>query len=399
MADPRSLLPVAEAQARIIALSAPLPVETVAIADASGRWAASDIHAVRTQPAADLSAMDGYAIRFGDLPGPWTVIGESAAGSGFDRSVGVAEAARIFTGAPLPAGSDTILVQEDAERDGAMLRLTGDGPPAHAAHVRRAGSDFALGDRLIERGDLLTPARLALAVTGGHGALCVRHRPRVAILSTGDELVPPGAPADGLKLPSSNAPMLHALASRLGAEVIDHGIARDDLAAIEAALRMAASDADIVVTTGGASVGDRDLVRPALAAAGASLDFWRVAMKPGKPLMAGRLGDAVILGLPGNPVSAFVTAQLFLLPLLRSMGGASSPLPQHRPALLAGSLGRTGSRAEYLRATLGPEGVTALAGQDSAGLSALAQADVLIVRPADSPASAAGEKVEIINLA
>jgi molybdopterin molybdotransferase len=393
-----SLLSVAEAQARIIALRKTLPVETVPLVQAAGRWAAEDIVALRTQPAADLSAMDGYAIRFAERPGPWTVVGESAAGRGLTRGIEPGEAARIFTGAPLPPGADTILIQEEAGRDGDRLTMTGEGPPHPGAHVRRAGSDFAQGTDLVTAGAALTAARIALAAIGGHGMLKVARRARVALLSTGDELVAPGATTEGARLPASNAPMLAALLAGLPVDVEDRGIVPDRLEALVDAFH-AAADVDVIVTTGGASVGDHDLVRPALEAAGATLDFWRVAMKPGKPLMAGRLGDTVVIGLPGNPVSAFVTAALFLKPLLAAMMGASQPLPTARTATLAAPLPATGKRAEYLRARWRGGLVEPLEGQDSAALVMLAAAELLIARPPDASAAESGDAVEIITLA
>lgn len=394
-----SLLAVAEAQARLLALAEPLERETAPLGAAAGRWAAQDIFARRSQPAADLSAMDGYAIRFAELPGPWTVVGESAAGAGLDIALQPGEAARIFTGAPLPAGADTILLQEEAARDGVTLRLAGEGPKRRGQHVRRAASDFAADALLIEDGQSLSPSRIALAAIGGHAVLPVRRRARIALISTGNELVPPGAHAAGVKLPASNGPMLAAMLAALPCDTIDLGIVPDDLGALTAALAHAAGEADIVVTTGGASVGDHDLVRPALEAAGAAIDFWKVALKPGKPLMAGRFGGAIALGLPGNPVSAFVTAQLFLLPLVRRLMGDADPLPRHEAAILAAPLPPTGKRAEYLRARGTGRGIEALGGQDSAALAALAAADALIVRPPDSPEAAAGAIVDILRIA
>jgi len=393
------MISVAEAQERILALASPLNVEQGLLGEAAGRWTAATIHARRSQPAADLSAMDGYALRFAELPGPWRVIGESAAGAGLDRALAAGEAARIFTGAPLPEGADTILVQEEAARDGDQLRLDGDGPGFAGAHIRTRASDFAEGAALIEAGALLTGPRIALAAIGGHGALPVRRRPRVTLLSTGDELVVPGAPTPGVMLPASNAPMLAALLDSRRVTVEDAGIVPDRLEALVDAFAKAAARSDVIVTTGGASVGDRDLVRPALEAAGASLDFWKVAMRPGKPLMAGRLGDAVVIGLPGNPVSAYVTATLFLLPLLAHLGGAAKPLPIARDAVLADGLPAVGARADYLRGRLDGDRVAPLRGQDSAALLMLAEADALIVRPPHSAAAAAGDRVEIISLA
>ena len=394
-----SLLPVAEAQARVLALGRATPIETLPLLAAAGRYAAADIVARRTQPAADLSAMDGYAIRFAELPGPWTVAGESAAGAGLDTPLRPGEAARIFTGAPLPEGADTVFLQEEAGRDGDRLMLTGEGPPHRSAHVRPAGSDFRAGDILIAAGAPLSPARIGLAAVGGHAALPVRRRVRVALISTGDELVPPGMPTPGVALPSSNAPMLAALLGSMPVEVIDLGIVRDELTALTDAFGRAAGIADIVVTTGGASVGDRDLVRPGLVAAGAAIDFWRIAMKPGKPLMAGMLGETVVLGLPGNPVSAYVTANLFLLPLVRAMCGAALPLPRAGQAMLGCDLPATGVRAEYLRGRWLDGKAMTVSGQDSAALAALAEATFLIARPAHAGPAAAGTTVEILPLA
>ena len=391
-----SLLPVAEAQARLLALASPLPIETARLADAAGRWAAEDVVARRTHPAADLSMMDGYAIRFTDLPGPWRVVGESRAGAGMRTGIDVGQAGRIFTGAPVPDGADAILVQEEAARDGAALALAGEGPPAMGAHIRRRGSDFAEGDRLIEGGARLTPGRIAAAAMGGHGILTVRRRPRVALISTGDELVPPGAPTDSMTLPASNGVMLQALIGG-SAEICDMSIVPDRLDALTHALQ--AAQADIIVTTGGASVGDHDLVRPALDRLGARLDFWRIAMRPGKPLLAGRLGDAVLLGLPGNPASAFVTAQLFLLPLIAHLSGARDPLPKTESAMLDIPLPTVGNRDDYVRARLAGGRVRPLANQDSGAVSTLAEADALIVRPAGARPASVGEIVDILRVA
>jgi molybdopterin molybdotransferase len=250
---------------------------------------------------------------------------------------------------------------------------------------------------LIAAGDHLSPARIGLAAVAGHATMPVHRRVRVALISTGDELVYPGKPTDGTRLPSSNAPMLAALLAPLAVDVTDHGIVRDNLTALAAAFERARG-ADIIVTTGGASVGDHDLVRPALERAGAAIDFWRIAMKPGKPLMAGRLGDTVVLGLPGNPVSAFVTATIFLLPLVRWMLGAATPLPVLDPATLAEPLPPTGRRAEYLRGRWVGQQVEQLPAQDSAALRALAAAELLIARPAYAAGAHAGETVQILPL-
>ncbi|MCW3837760.1 molybdopterin molybdotransferase MoeA [Sphingomonas canadensis] len=393
-----ALLPVSDAQQRLLALAGPLPPERVALRAAAGRWAAEPVQALRDQPSADISAMDGYAIRFADMPGPWTVTGESAAGRAFAGSVSAGEAVRIFTGAPLPPGSDTVLVQEEAARDGAALALAlaGEGPAFRGRNVRVRGLDFTTGDTLIAAGDRLTPARLALAGVAGHGMLPVRRNVRVALAATGDELVPPGAPIGDAQLPETNRAMLAAQLADLPVELIDLGILPDRAGALEAAFR--ALDADVLVTTGGASVGDHDLVRPALIAAGAHIDFWKIALRPGKPMMAGRLGDAVVVGLPGNPVSAFVTALLFVRPLVAHLAGAPDPFPRPRAATLGEPLPANGERTDYLRAELRDGRAYASTIQDSSMLRTLARAGCLIVRQPHAPPAAAGDSAEILDI-
>ncbi len=249
-------------------------------------------------------------------------------------SLGAGEAVRIFTGAHVPGGADSILIQEEAGRDGDALTLTGEGPSASGAHIRRKGGDFSEGDRLLEAGTRLNAGAIAAAVMAGYGALAVGGRPKVSIIGSGDELVPPGEPCDAAHIPSSNSVMLAAMLDGLPCYVEDQGIVADNLADLEAAFR-ACAGSDIIVTSGGASVGDHDLVQQALRNVGAEIDFWKVAMRPGKPVMAGQLGGAIVLGLPGNPSSAFVTAFLFLLPLIRHLAGSKSPLPEVLTALLA----------------------------------------------------------------
>ncbi|WP_293882354.1 gephyrin-like molybdotransferase Glp [Sphingomonas sp.] len=392
------MIGVEEAQARILALHAPVSTEIVPLLEAAGRWTATPVVAKRTQPAHDLSAMDGYAIRHQDGAGPWRVVGDSVAGTPYPNEIGPAQAARIFTGAAIPAGSDTVVIQENITRTGDTIILSGNGPKALGDHVRTAGSDFTIGATLIETGVLLTPARIALAAMGGHDTIAVRRRLRVAIISTGSELVPPGVDAGPDRLPSSNAPMLATLLRTLPVDIVDLGIIPDDLAQLTAAF-MASGTCDIVVSTGGASVGDHDLVRPALTAAGATLDFWKVAMRPGKPLMAGRLGDTVVLGLPGNPVSALVTAVLFLRPLVAHLAGAADPIPPRIRVRIGEPLPAVGPRTDFVRTHWQDGSLSPTFPGDSGMLLPLAGADALVVRPAGAPALAEGSLVEAILLA
>jgi molybdopterin molybdotransferase len=389
------LLPVPDAQQRLFALAPALPAETVPLNLAAGRWMAALVTANRTQPEQPLSAMDGYAIRFADLPGPWDIIGESAAGRPFAGTTGAHQAVRIFTGATLPDGADTILIQEETRREGDCLHLDGEGPQRLGSSVRAAGLDFTAGETLITPGERLTPARIALAAVAGHAVLPVSRRIRIAIAATGDELRAPGTALALGQLPESNGAMLAAMLAGLPVEIENLGILPDRLDTLAAIF--ARVSADILVTTGGASVGDHDLVRPALLAAGAQIDFWKVAVRPGKPMMAGTLGKSVVLGLPGNPVSAFVTAQLFLLPLIARMSGAADPLPITRTATLAEPLPANGPRADYLRAAHRDGGVVAAAIQDSSMLRTLARADCLIVRLPHALPAKSGDSVEILT--
>ncbi|MEH3105329.1 MAG: molybdopterin molybdotransferase MoeA [Sphingomonas phyllosphaerae] len=388
-------LPVAEAQARVLALGRPVDTMEVPLDQALGRWATAPVIARRTQPSANLSAMDGYALRFADLPGPCRVIGESAAGAPFSGTVGASEAVRIFTGAAMPPGADTVLVQEEAARDGDTLRLDGEGPPHVGRNVRRRGLDFAKGDVLVEQGQRLTPARLAVAATGGVAQIAVARPVRVALAATGDELVEPGTPGDAL--PESNRLLLRALLAGTGVEIVDLGILPDRLDRLTEAF--ATVDADVLVTTGGASVGDHDLVRPALLAAGTTLDFWRIALRPGKPMLAGRRGDMAVVGLPGNPVSAFVTALLFVRPLVAHLAGAADPFPPVSRALLGEDLPANNERTDYLRAELRDGRAFASTIQDSSMLRTLARSTCLIVRDPHAPAARAGDSAEILMIA
>ena len=385
------LLSVADGQVRLLGGVEPLAGETVSLATAFGRALAADVCARLTQPPFAASAMDGYAIRWADRAGPWRVIGEAAAGRGFAGAIGAGEAARIFTGAPLPDGADTVVVQEDVVRDDNAARLTGEGPPACGAHVRDAGLDFAAGAVVGRARERVTAARAGLLAAAGHGEVAVHRRPRVVLLATGDELVPPGAAPGVGQIVSSNGVLLAALLQG-HADVVDGGIVPDSRAALADAVRNA--EADVLVTIGGASVGDHDLVVPVLRDLGATIDFWKVALRPGKPMLSGRLGDTRIVGLPGNPVSAFVCALLFVVPLLRRLGGEVDVLPPLFAARLGAALPANGARQDYLRAivTAGPV-VSAATGQDSAMLGVLAGSNALIVRAPFAPAADAGETV------
>ncbi|MEY4237854.1 MAG: hypothetical protein RL339_455 [Pseudomonadota bacterium] len=392
-----ALLPLEEAQARLLELAEPLPLERVDPPSALGRWLAEPIVAARTQPACDLSAMDGYAVAENDLAGPWQVIGESAAGHPFAGFVAPGQAVRISTGAVLPDGAGAVVVQEDVNRAGDHLILTGDGPGKPGKHIRRAGSDFTEGTVLAELGARLGPAHVALALSAGHRHIAVRRIPRLTIIDSGDELADDPGDCAPHQVPASNSAMLAALAASHPCEVTRRGPVPDRLEALIAALE-ASADADVIVTSGGASVGDHDLVIPALEAWGAKLDFWKVAIKPGKPLLVARRGRQLVLGLPGNPVSSFVTAWLFMLPLLRRLSGAGDPLPLRRTLRLAADLAAGGERREFLRGRMADGEVTPALTQDSGALAALASSNCLIDRPAHGPVLPAGNLVPVYPL-
>lgn len=389
------LLPVAEAQARVLALGTPVPSIEVPLAEALGRWATAPVTARRTQPAQAVSAMDGYALRFDDLSRPLRVVGESAAGAPYGGTIGPGDAVRIFTGAVMPEGSDTVLVQEEARRAGDHVALDGEGPSYRGRNVRARGLDFGEGDVLVARGERFTAARLAVSATGGVAHVAIARPVRVAVAATGDELAEPGT--SGEALPESNRLLLRALLAETGAEIVDLGILPDRLDVLTAAF--ATVEADLLVTTGGASVGDHDLVRPALAAAGVALDFWRIALRPGKPMLAGRRDAMAVVGLPGNPVSAFVTALLFVRPLVAHLSGAAAPFPATTAAILGEDLPANGERTDYLRAELRDGRVRASTIQDSSMLRTLARSTCLIVRAPHAPAARAGDAADILTIA
>jgi molybdopterin molybdotransferase len=390
-----ALLPVDAALAQLLDGAAALNSESVDLGEAHGRILARDVAARLTQPPFDASAMDGYAIRWTDMPGPWQVVGEAAAGRGYANAVMPGTAVRIFTGAPLPTGADTVVVQEDIARAGDTATLSGEGPPQRGAHVRAAGQDFAAGAALLRAGDRLTPPRLGLLAAAGHASVAVVRRPRVCLIATGDELVPPGSTPGPDQIISSNPLMLAALFRAVGADVHDPGIVPDNRTALATALRTV--DADLIITIGGASVGDHDLVVPVLRDLGADIDFWKIAMRPGKPMLAGRLGAARIIGLPGNPVSAFVCALLFAVPLIARLGGGAAVLPEQWLPLAA-PLPANGGRRDHLRARRTANGALPFASQDSARLAVLSDAELLIIRDIAAPAAHAGDLVRCIAL-
>jgi molybdopterin molybdotransferase len=384
-------LPLAEAQARLLAHVEVLPVETVAAEQAVGRYLAGPLLAARTQPAADLSAMDGYAMRADDLAGPWKVVGESAAGHPFSGQFATGDAIRISTGALMPPGDCVVLLQENASRSGDTLTLNGEGEPTKR-HVRRAGFDFRSGDEVLAAGTRVGPAQLALALAAGHADLAVHGLPTLAILDSGDELAVDGRACLPHQIPASNGAMLAVMAAPFAGRIVRLGPVPDRLDAMLAALEKA-SDTDVIVTSGGASVGDHDLVRPALEQWGATIEFWRVAVRPGKPLLVARKGRQWIVGLPGNPVSSYVTAFLFLLPMLRALAGASDSLPRAVHMPLGAPVPAAGDRTEFVRARWEGDSLVPLIEQDSSALVALAHADALIELPAKAPATAAGSLV------
>jgi molybdopterin molybdotransferase len=396
------MLAVEEALARITGAFAPLPPEWVHLAAAAGRVLAEDLIAARDQPPGDSSAMDGYAVRAADLAsGEATLrlVGSAPAGSSFGRRLGPGETVRIFTGGLLPEGADAVALQENAAARHDQVRIEGALEPG--AYVRPAGLDFRRGERALPAGRRLGARDIGFAAALNHAWLAVRRRPRVALLATGDELVFPGQPLDRTQIVSSNTVALAAMVRLWGGEAIDLGIARDrseSLAEVAPQLR----GVDLVVTVGGASVGERDLVRAVLGAHGLELDFWQIAMRPGKPLMFGRVHGVPLLGLPGNPVSAGVCAVLFVRAGIRALLGLDAAPPEV-PAVLGAPLGANDGRQDYLRgqAEWRPDGrleVVPAPRQDSSMLATFARADCLIKRSPFAAAIPAGTAVSVILL-
>ncbi len=399
-----ALISVAQALEQVLTHASPLPADEVPLEEADGGVLAYDLKALRTQPPADVSAMDGYAVRAADVagaPARLHVIGEVTAGRPFNEKVGAGQAARIFTGGFMPEGADTVVIQEVTARDGDSVEIQKS--TVKGRNVRSKGLDFRQGEVLLTKGHRLTPRDLALAAGMNHPMVPVHGRPKIAMFGTGDELVRPGREPGPGQIVYSNGYSLAALIRAEGAAVEDLGVVHDTLEATLTAIDDARDlPADILVTTGGASVGEYDLVQKAFAKQGMDLSFWKVAMRPGRPLMHGRLGGMHVLGLPGNPVSSYVCAFLFLVPLIRRLSGRSDLVTPTEAAVLGGDLPENDERADYLRAKLeaGPDGpvATAFPVQDSSMMAPLAKADCLLIREPHAPAAKAGSPCAIVRL-
>ncbi len=403
MSEAPALMPVADARTRIVEALSPLPSESVGIAEAAGRVLARDITARVTQPPVSVSAMDGYAVRAKDVatvPATLTQIGTAPAGAAFEGAIAAGECVRIFTGGPVPAGADAIVIQEDTETQGERITIKETAPAGK--YIRPAGLDFAAGQVLLSAGVALGSREVGLAAAANVPWLEVTRKPRVALLATGDEIVRPGDPIGPNQIASSNALALAAMIRAHGGEALDLGIALDSRESL-LAMSAGARGADLLITLGGASVGDHDLIQSVLGERGLQVDFWRIAMRPGKPLLFGRIGETPMLGLPGNPVSSLVCGLVFVVPALAKLLGRGADADSVRTVRLGRDLEPNDRRQDYLRARLepGPGGETVAVPfekQDSSMLRLLTESDCLVIRAPHAPAAKAGDLTEMIPL-